>query len=484
MPQLTARSPQLRILDDEKIAWILKATYAVLERTGVDVHNAEARQLLAGAGASVDGLRVRIPAHILDAALRSTPREFSLWGRNGENALVLAPDHYYFGPGPSSTFFIDPQTGERRKTRRGDPGQTARVCDALENIHYVMSLGLIDGVTPRLAPVYEFAEMVANTTKPIVAWSHDLEEAIDIYQIAVEIAGSEQALRQRPFMAFFSCSFPPLSHSNNDLANQLWMVEHHVPVVYMGGGALGMSAPITGIGAVVSALAETLSGLAILQLKKPGAPVCIGSVLAAADMRTARPSYGGPEMSLYCGAMSEIARYLKLPYMGTSGASESKTIDAQAGIESTMQTLFSALTCATLAHDVGFLDCADIGSLEMLVMNDEIISMTQFLLRGVETGSMDDLLDLIDSVGPGGEYITSEHTLGLCRTEIWMPRLMNRDPWDAWSAAGSPGFRSRVQQRLRQILQSHVVPPLSGATGERIEAILREAEARCGGQSG
>ena len=233
------QTPQFRVLSDEQIKRVYQATLECLNRTGVNIHNAEARQLLAQAGAHVDGMRVRIPPHIIQDAVASNPRSFTIWGRDGKHRMNIVPDHVYFGPGPTCTYFIDPDTGEMRKTRRRDPGLTAKVCDALDNIDYVMSLGLIDDVTPRLAPVYEFAEMLANTGKPVLPWAYTAENVADIYQMAVAVAGSEQALRERPIMAFFSTYQSPLVQTDEDLANVMWAVEHDIPVVYIGGGCAG-----------------------------------------------------------------------------------------------------------------------------------------------------------------------------------------------------------------------------------------------------
>jgi trimethylamine--corrinoid protein Co-methyltransferase len=390
----------------------------------------------------------------------------------------MVPDRVYFGPGPTCTYFVDPQTGERRKTGQGDPGQTALVCDALDNIDYVMSLGLIDDVTPALAPVYEFAEMIANTRKPVLPWAYSWENVSDIYQIALAVAGSEEALRQRPFLAFFSTFQSPLIHTDHDLANTLWAVERDLPIVYLGGGAAGSSAPVTGAGNLVITLAGALSGLAIIQLKRRGAAVCIGGVPQAMDLRTVRPAYGGPEMSLYGAALSDVARYLGLPFMGTAGASEAKTVDLQAAIESTLQVVLSGLSGATLVHDVGFLDCADIGSLEMLVMNDEIVAMVRRIMRGIEVSDDTLMLDLIDQVGPGGEFMSSKETARRCRAEIWMPSLLDRQTSEAWNAAGSPAVIERIRARIRTILSDHKPPPLPQGAPEKIQAILAAAEER------
>ncbi len=296
------QAPQFRVLSDGQIERLYRATLECLERTGVEVRNAEARELLAGAGAGVDGLRVRIPPHIIEEAVASTPPAFSLWGRGSEQPLEVGPDCAYFGPGPTCTYFVDPETGERRKVRRGDPGLTALVCDALDNIDYVMSLGLIDDVPHRLAPVYEFAEMVAGTGKPVLPWAYSTQNASDIYQIALAVAGGEEALRRRPFFALFTTYQSPLIHTDEDLANAFWAVERGMPVVFLGGGAAGSSSPVTGAGTLVVTLAGALSGLAAIQLKRRGAAVCIGMVPQAMDLRTCRPAYGSPEMSLYSGA--------------------------------------------------------------------------------------------------------------------------------------------------------------------------------------
>ena len=153
--------------------------------------------------------------------------------------------------------------------------------------------------------------------------------------------------------------------------------------------------------------------------------------------------------------------------MGTSGASEAKTLDLQAAIESTVQTLLSGLSGATLVHDIGFLDCAQIGSLEMLVMNDEIIAMTRRIMRGIEVTDDALMLDLIDQVGPGGEFMSQDVTAKRCRAEIWNPTLMDRQPWDVWEAAGSKTATDRIRAKLRKILARHTPPPLPEGAAER-----------------
>jgi trimethylamine--corrinoid protein Co-methyltransferase len=183
-------------------------------------------------------------------------------------------------------------------------------------------------------------------------------------------------------------------------------------------------------------------------------------------------------MSLFSAALADICRYLDLPFMGTAGASEAKVLDLQAAIESTFQAVLSGLSGATLVHDVGFLDCAQIGSLESLVMNDEIIAMTRRVLRGIEVSDETLMLDQIDSIGPGGEFMSSFETAKRCRAEIWNPTLMDRQPYDNWQSAGSQTMTDRIQTKLTKILATHQPLPLPEGAAEKIDAILQAAERR------
>ncbi len=471
-------SPHLRILSDNQIRNIYQATLACLQRTGVEVRNQEARQLLHDAGAKIEGHRVRIPSQIIESTLADTPKAFTIFGQKQKWNMSIDSEHVRFGPGPTCTYFMDPDTGKKRKTQNSDPALTARVCDALDNIDYVMSLGLIDNVRSSLASVYEFGQMITHTGKPLLGWAFKKDHLEDIYKIASAVSGSEEKFQRRPNFGFFSTWQAPLTHTDEDLNNCLWAVEKNIPIIYMGGGVAGLSAPVTGAGLLVSNLVCMLSGLAIFQLKKPGAPVCLGAIPTPMDLRTARVAYGGPETSLYSAAISEVTQFLGFPFMGTAGASEAKEIDLQAAIESTIQVILSQLSKANMVHDVGFLDCADIGSLEMLVMIDEIISQAKRIARGIEVTEETLMLDLIDEIGPGGSFIATPETVKRCREEIYTSDLMDRSAWDTWQENGAGTMLDRVQKKLADILSRPPSIQLSSEVLDRISGVIQAAEQR------
>lgn len=475
---LEHHTPQFRVLSDDQCRELYAAALECLRRVGVRMDNAVARELLAANGATVIDETVHIPANLVQQAIKSTPREFTVWGRDDKKAMRVALGRVHFGPGPTCTYFNDPQTGQRRKAQRGDAGLTAKVCDALPNIDYIMGLSLFDDVTPVLSPVYEFAEELANTSKPIVSWANSPETFRDIYEMAVAVAGSESALREKPIFAYFTTYESPLKLADAPLANMIQAAERGIPVICLGGPTVGLESPFPGAAALVMHLASALAALTVVQLKVPGAAMAIGGLPSMMDLRTARPAYGSPEASLHSAACVDLARYLGLPFMGTAGASEAKSVDAQAGAEAALQVMLSALSGASLVHDVGFLDCADIGSLAYLVLVDEIIGMAARVMRGVQVNVETIMLDLIERVGPGGTFINQVESASLCRAEAWVPSVLDRNPYSIWEKKGSKSTEALSQEKLQKILGAHQVLPLPDGAAEKFETILAQAEDR------
>jgi trimethylamine--corrinoid protein Co-methyltransferase len=475
------QTPHFKVLSEVQCQELYNVALECLERVGVIVHNEEGRQLLENAGAHVDGNLVKIPRSIIQRALDQAPNSFRLWDRDGESSFLVAPHQNQFGPGPTCTNFIDPLTGERRRAKRGDAGLTAKVCDALEHIDFVMSLSLYDDVTPVLSPVYEFADMITNTHKPIAAWANDIETLKAIYEIAKFVREDERDLIEKPNFAYFSTYHSPLQHLDEKTATLLWAADKGIPVVYLGGPTVGTESPITAASGLVIYLASALSGLAMVQLKRPGAPMAIGGIPMVMDMFTARPAYGSPEMCMNTAAAAELAYYLNLPFMGTAGSTESKLLDAQTGMEITAQILMSALSGAGLAHDVGFLDCADIGSLELLVLSNEVIGYAKRILRGLEVNQKTIMLELIEKVGPGGFFISEPASAKLCRKEVWVPVLSDRSTYSKWKESGGLSMEERVHSRLRDILDNHYPPELPSEVVEKIHEILEKEEVRVKG---
>jgi trimethylamine--corrinoid protein Co-methyltransferase len=199
------------------------------------------------------------------------------------------------------------------------------------------------------------------------------------------------------------------------------------------------------------------------------------------DMQTATMPYGAPELSMLCAAEAEIARYLGVPVWTTAGVSDSKLVDEQAAMEGAMSVVLAGLSGADLIHNVGFIVGCLTGSLQYLVMMDEAISYVKRVLRGIEVTPDTLAVDWIEKIGPGGDFLSTEHTLKHFRTEFWYPSLMDRQMREGWDHAGQKSMAEQVQEKLDRILDTHRPPPLPEEVQVEIEAILAAAEERAAG---
>lgn len=476
----TNASVQFQVLSDDQRQQVFRAALRVLEHTGVEVHNDEALAVLKEQGAWVDGVRVRIPSHLIRQAIATAPSSFTVYSREGnpDKNIDIGPNLVHYGPGPTCPNFRDPRTFERRKYLRQDARDVARVCDALPNIDFVESLGTVSGVNPDLADVYEFAEMIAHTGKPIVAWSYTLETCQDIHEIAMAVAGGEEAFKLRPNYIFYAEPLSPLQ-SNQEAADKLvYCAKHRIPLIYTPCPMCGGTAPTTSAGVLVTALCESLHGLVVAQALQPGTPYVMGGVVSIMDMLSSVLAYGAPELSLQSAALTEMAHFLGLPVWSTAGCTDSKLLDQQAGIEGAISILFAGLSGADLVHDVGYVESAMTGALQMTTMCDEVISFVKRLTRGIEVTPETLATKVIREVGPGGHYLATDHTLAHFKDEFWFPRTIDRARWEDWEAAGKPTMGDHVQALLNDLLDNYQPVALAPEVQQQIEALLAKAEAR------
>jgi trimethylamine--corrinoid protein Co-methyltransferase len=215
-------------------------------------------------------------------------------------------------------------------------------------------------------------------------------------------------------------------------------------------------------------------------LINPGTPYIYGMNTAAMDMKTTIISYGSPEWPLGMMAQMDLARYYNLPAWSAAGASDSKVVDAQLGIEITFSILANVMARATLIHDVGYIEYGSTSSMEALVIADEVIGQTRFFMEGVEVSPRTLALDATARVRPGAGYLADDHTLDNWREAQWIPDLVDRKRYDDWVEQGSKDMHTRANERARRILAEHQVPPLPAEAEAVIEEILEKRAAERG----
>jgi trimethylamine--corrinoid protein Co-methyltransferase len=391
--------------------------------------------------------------------------------------MPLENRNVYFGTGSDCPNVLDPFTGQRRKFLKEDVEQGIRLCDALPNIDFVLSIGLISDVPVAVSDVHQFEAMLLNTVKPIVFTAHGLKGCHDIIEMAEVAAGGADALRQNPNVAAFVQTNPPLQFSKDMLQKTLFMAEKMLPVVFVAGAMMGASGPQTHAGSIAIANAESLAGNVIVQLKRQGTPFIYAHGIHPLDMRTTVLPYGAPELSINAGAAADLARFYKLPVWGYAGCSDAKVFDQQAAMEATASVIMSILTGNNLVHDVGYVEGGLTSSFEMIVLCDTAIEMARHLFKPIAVDEETLPLDLIHKVGPGGSYLAEEHTLRHFR-EVWYPDTLDRRRYQSWVEAGSLTMGERLNRRVKQILQEHIPESLPNDKVQAIREIVERAEQR------
>ncbi len=470
-------TPHFRVLSKNQIEEIHMATMEVLRRTGVVVKEAEGRELLKKAGCWVDGERVRIPASLVEWAQRTCPPRVVLCDRNGRPAMFLEPNKVYYGTGSDTPNVIDPYSGERREVVLSDVAGIAKVVDALPNISFLMCMGIASDVNRAISDLYHFQTMVENTTKPIVYTAWDLANQKDIVAMAEAVAGGAEALQRNPFCALYTEPIAPLQHATEAAQKLLYMAGKGLPVVYTPGLMIGASGPVTLAGGLVQANAELWSGFVMAQLKREGTPLIYGGGVLTMDMRSTLMAYGAPEFMLATCALTDMARYYRLPMFHFAGCTDAKVFDQQAALEGGMSMLLAALSGGNLVHDVGYIDNGLTASYEMLISMDELAGLITRFMGGVPVNDDTMAVDVIDRVGPGGSFLGEEHTRRHFR-DNWFPKLLDRSNYDIWKADGGRTLAQRANARAKEILETHQSQPIGEKIRAQLSAVIDRAEKR------
>ena len=468
------QSPQFRKMSDDQVERLHDASLEILDRTGVCLYHQEALDLLAKAGVKAfDGNRVRIPPGLVEWALRAAPKRVVLCNRHGQRVMPLERHNTFFGPGSDCPYVIDPRTGERRPGQLRDVEDAARVCDALPNIDFLMSFCIADDLDQTTYDRYQMRAMLMNSIKPILFVTTEFAGCLDGIAMAEAVAGGAEALRQNPIAALYINVTSPLRHNEEALQKLLFMAQKGLPTTYTPMVLRGASGPITVAGAIALANAGELAGVVLSQLKREGAPVLLtGGCSDMLDMRSMLDIYSAPENRV---ALLEVAHSYRMPIFGLAGCSDSKLPDEQAAAEAAFSLILESLGGAQLTHDVGYLEGGMCNSVEQIVICDELIHYVKRFMAPLEVSDETLALDVIDQVGPFGDFLGTDHTRRHYK-EDWYPKLFDRRNHADWAAAGGKSLRQRAQEKVLGILDRYQPEPLPADVQRRLDEIVAQAK--------
>lgn len=460
-----------RVLTTDKIEKILEASKVLLEDIGISVQDERARELMLEYGAiSGNGDIVKIPREVVAKALGTTTMPVTLYNRNREPALVLDTQNVYFASCSSLPMYLDPYTGESVELNGEHLKALSRLVDAMPNIDAITTCSMFadHSIPESIKAQMAYCYTMQNTVKHINFVTNDYENCAAIIEMAAAICGSYEELKKTPIVSCYAQPISPLTHSVESCRKLMLCGETGVPIVYMPYSMMGATAPMSCAGSLVQCFAEVLSGLVLHQAHAPGAPFIIGTMPTIMDMRTTIGVFAAPEMDLNIAASVEISHYLGLPFYGTAGCTDSKSLDYQTVAEATMSIITSALSSANLVHDIGYMDHGSIHSPELIVLCNELIAMVKPLRRGIPVNDESLCVDVIKAVGQGGHFLNHIHTLEHFG-DVWYSDL-----YDHTMSGTVPTLNEKINKKTKDILENYTPQPLTAEQEASVSAIMKK----------
>ena len=461
---------QFRSLTEGQIDLLHDASLEIMARTGMRFFSETALDLFKKAGADVsDGNLVRISQHLVEWALRSVPKNITIYDRTGQRAMALGGRRSYYGVGSDCSYIYDLDSRQRREPILEDVVQGVRLVDALPNIDFVMSMFMPSDVPQQVYERHQMAIMLQESTKPIVYVGMEAASTVCAIDMASAVAGGLQELQRYPFVINYVNVVSALRHNEQSVQRLLYAAQRNLPTIYAPGRSRGTIAPMTVAGALALGNAGHLAGLVLSQLTREGSPFLRSKPGGCGmDMRSMVSLYAAPDGGPFGW---DLAHRYDIPTFGEAGASDAKVFDAQAAAEAALTLLDNTLNGVNLVHDIGYLDCATTGSLELVAFCDELIGWLKRYFRNLEISEETLALDLIHEVGPDGQFVEAAHTLRHVRDD-WVPTLMDRNNYYRWEALGGTTLQQRANDRVRSILEHHRAPSLPESVRDRLESIV------------
>jgi trimethylamine--corrinoid protein Co-methyltransferase len=474
--------PKLLLLSDELVKQIIDEGFALLMNPGVQVHNDEALSLLADAGAVVDmeSKVAKIPEEIARQALESRPSEFYLYSLDGEQVVRYGGDSVQFDPGSGGIAILDSETQKQRQALTEDYVRFTKLVEIIPQLDAQSTAFITSDVPEEIGDLYRLYLALNYMRKPIVTGAFGKETWWTMKDMLVAVAGSEEALAEKPIAVFDACPSPPLKWSDITCQNLIDCAKNNVPAELISMPIAGATSVVTLAGAVVQHTAESLSGVTISQLANPGAPVVWGGSPATFDMRKGTTPMGAIGTWMINCAYIQVGKELGMPTHSYLGMSDAKIVDAQCGLESS-SAFFAALAGANMVSGAGMMDYESCLSCEKLVVDAEIIGMAKRLIAGIDGRQTPIALDIVQELGHKAGYLGHPHTKKWFREEFYFPsEVIDRDSLETWERNGSKSTWERARDRVDMLLTQYQPSAISDDVKRELYDLTTKAANQAG----
>jgi trimethylamine--corrinoid protein Co-methyltransferase len=469
---------KLKILSKDEIVRVHENSLRVLQNTGVFIYSDEVLRVCSDHGLDTDVKKriVKFPERVIEKCLSTAPGGIKLYSREGALFAELGNEESYTASGHNAIYVMDHNGGERRTATKEDLCNFALLSDYLSDIHIVGIEAMPQDVKPESTLIHAVDAAFNNTLKPLFFSPERMEVAEAIFEIARVVTPRGELNKKPPLICQLSPT-SPLTWERGAGEALVATVREGVPLCLLPQPFAGVTSPHTLAGHLTIHNAETLSGVVLSQLINPGSPVIYGSGWSTFDMRQANVLIGSPETVLMRIAGSQLAEYYRLPYHTIAPDTDAHVMDEQAAWEKCATAWGAFLGKTDLIVNGGMFSTGLTVSYEQLVLDNEIFSYIGRLSRGIRVDDDSLALDLIEKVGPKGDYLGEEHTLHHLRSgEHWEPTVSTREIYENWQRGGKKDVVRKAHDKADWILKNHRVAPLGEDQQREIRAIIESFE--------
>ncbi len=457
-----------------KLAKIHDASMLILEEIGIRLHHPDILEMLKNQNVRVENNIAYFTRNQIMEQIGKAPRQFTLYARNPLHNIVIGGDNSEYLAGYGCSAIIEPD-GSRRNAMTKDYIRFVKLVQ--QSSGFRVNGGIL--VQPYDIPPNQTHLLMPYLTmcysdKCIMGIPGNAQQVKKIMDMACILFGGRNTLQEKPRVISLVNTLSPLQLDRNVLETIKVHAEYGQALIIAACVMSGGTAPITLAGAIAQGNAETLAGIAIAQMIRPGTPTVMGLVMMPMDMRTGGVNIGAPAHSLSVKYCSGLAKRYGLPCRCGGNSTNANGVTVQSGYESMMAMFVSLQEKVNLIlHSAGILDGYAAMSYEKFVTDLEVIRMAEYYFEEMATDDNALALNAIREVGHGGEFLTNMHTMQNCRKEAWISDIANTGPLKK-TVSPHDAMMKKIKEKLESMIEGYQSPEIDADIKQRLDSYLIE----------
>ncbi len=471
---------RVEVLSEKEIKLIDDSSKEILESTGVKIYSKDVIDIFKKGGVKVDieNMIVKIPAKLVEKAVKSSPASFKLYDRDRESFLDFGNNLGYSASGHNAIYMFDSEKLERRPILKQEVANFAKISDALPNIHIVGVQAMPQDVFAKSSILHALDAVFNNTSKHVFFSPENVEETLALLEI-VRVVSGDNDIGSKPIAICQLSPISPLTWSKGTAEAVVEVAKSWLPLCILPQPYSGVTSPITLAGTLTVNNIEELSGLVLAQLVNEGCPVIYGAAWTTFEMSKGTVLIGTPERCILSVAGAQMARFYKLPSHCISFDTDSNLYDEQNGFEKIFNTIANLQAGINLLVNAGMFSTGFTVSYEQLIVDHEIATFVYRYINGMHVDKDTVAKEIIKKVGQHKDFMMEPHTLKFMRSGEHCPyKVSNRDVYELWRNYGKPSITDNAKKVADEIIKTHKPKPLSDKKKNEITNIISSYESR------